>query len=99
MINKTLQTTKELISKLSELQKRGFVFRGHSSGKYRLEPSAFRKDILKKLAKIFPANDISKNWRNSNEINSIINLWTKGRRPKNLSNIFDYICESKVGNE
>ncbi|VEB35511.1 FRG domain-containing protein [Legionella cherrii] len=91
MINKTLHCSEELISELSSLQQKDFIFRGHSSGLYRLEPSAFRNDILKKHADIFPSKEISKQWRSSKEVNQVIKFWGQGIPEQIISRVFNYI--------
>lgn len=91
MINKTIHSTGELISRLNELQHEGFIFRGHSSGKYILEPSGFRKDSLIKLSENFPNTVDTQRWFSSEAINNTINSWTKGMRPWYLGRLFDYI--------
>lgn len=91
MINITLLNANELITKLSILQQANFIFRGHSSGKYRLEPGAFRKDILKKWADIHLSKTISKPWRSSNEVKDVIKWWGQGIPTQVISRVFDYI--------
>lgn len=91
MINITLHSANELISKLSILQQDGFIFRGHSNGKYRLEPGAFRKDVLKKWADIYLSKTISKQWRLSKEVKDVIKWWGQGIPTQVISRVFDYI--------
>ena len=91
IINITLPNANELINKLSILQQANFIFRGHSSGKYRLEPGAFRKDILKKWADIHLSKTISKQWRSSNGVKDVIKCWGQGIPTQVISRVFDYI--------
>lgn len=91
MINRTLLSPNELITLLSQLQNEEFIFRGHSSGKYILQPSVFRKDSLIKLAENYPENANVQKWMDSEAINHTINAWTKGMRPVYLNQIFNYI--------
>lgn len=91
MINRTLLSPNELISSLNQLQSEGFIFRGHSDGKYILQPSVYRKDSLIKLAEIYPERTNQKKWCSSAAIQETIKAWTNGVRPWYLERIFKYI--------
>lgn len=78
----------ELLSFLEELQNKGFIFRGHSDGKYILQPSMFRKDSLIKLIENYPEKANVHKWISSTVVNDSINAWTKGIRPWYVDRIF-----------
>lgn len=91
MINRTIQSPNDLISSLKQLQNEGFIFRGHSDGKYILQPSAYRKDSLIKLAEIYPERTNQQKWCSSAAVQETIKAWTNGVRPWYLERIFKYI--------
>lgn len=67
---------RDVIKQMEQLTQDGYIFRGHESVKYQLEPNAFRDQSIARMKKQFAISPIViQQWCNSEKINSTIRAW------------------------
>lgn len=90
---------KNLIHRLDELKKNGYVFRGHADPAWLLQPKIFRPHEMQKIAEKFPvkADGISK-WMKNEKIENILqrtvgNDQRQRTEIKKIFNLYIYIMQ------
>ena len=83
----------DFIDELNSLQKLGFIFRGHLSAKWRLQPHAFRKESKIAIAKKYPVpQEVINQWKKGNVLD-VMKSWSHGElsNPAMISRALDFV--------
>lgn len=81
---KELLSPNNLIQQLENLKEKKYVFRGQPNRQFFLLPNAFRVDTIRKMSCIYPSTNNYYKWRESEELQKIIELYLKDNKRNHL---------------